>query len=338
MMSLICFMTLAVSPWTAYLYSEQYLCAPGVYIHGLTSLIGFGYSAFLAILFMDGKYFGGRDKVYERTAFVLTMALLAAIFAKSSLFISTFVALHIILLSVMAFSFKFGKRDGAAFFAFSAIIIAISAWIYFLYSFHFESWYIFTTKFSYSLLALSFPFSLAAFSKFYPMLAGIRHWRIFLGVLVVSVLMMFVGVMLKSAALEGFFAIILIIWIIYAVYEARRTNRFPLVVLFAGLFVTGALGVLYFYHSGEAGTEVIRSWHAHAAYMLWAIMAYYVIYFNVKKLDAMTLWSFIIPNVLSFTTLGIYLVGSRQSGYLYMSTAFFVIAVAGIVVRRLRHV
>lgn len=328
---LVALLTLLVAPWTAYLYSSEYAYAPGVHLHGLTSIIGFGYSAYLSII--TGKGFLKNGVFYDLLGAFLTVFLLISIYIKSMPVVTVAVVLQLLLMAMIAKDFKWTKRDGSEFFAFSSIPVAFSAWVYFLYSMHADTFLIFKTSFSYSLLALSFPFSLAAFSQFYHMLPNIKKWRPLLAVLVTSVLMMFFGILLKTPMLEGFFALVLMVWIVYLIRAAWIKKQNPLVAAFIGLLVTGSLGVVYFSQYGKPDSAAFLAWHAHAAYMLWAIIACYIIYFGLRKIDRLSIALFFAPLLVSFVFLGTYLINKGPLVLIYASSAIFTVVPLGALFR-----
>lgn len=161
------------------------------------------------------------------------------------------------------------------------MIISLLSWLYFIYALNFSELFGFKTRFSYVLLAFSFPMSLLLFSRYVDLLKiSAKRIRLTAVLLVGGVLSMFAGMLLAWPPLKLASAVLLLLLISWYLLQAHRLREPFLLTAFIGLLLTSLTGIWYLlayilgYGYGP-GTKVVLSLHAHLAHFSWATFGIY---------------------------------------------------------------
>lgn len=289
---------------SAYLYTDSYRIAPGVHAHGLIGIAGFCYCMFLSFLITRQRY--GNRTMPLQILFALFSLIMATGALLSEFFLLNLAASASLFGCLMLWHFfrnTSNQRENV--FLRAAVIISVLCWVYFLYSLNFEYFFIFETRFSYVLLALSFPMSLLLFSRYVDMLnISTPLVNLTIATLVGGVLSMFFGMLLQWYWVEKISAGVLLLLISLYLIRAFRLGNIALIVAFTGLLLTGLSGVWYVLvaESGTVAMDVLRT-HAHLAHFAWATFGIYLLLMLRHSFSSMQQALFLSLLLLSLTAL-----------------------------------
>ncbi|MBB5020992.1 hypothetical protein [Desulfurispira natronophila] len=312
---------------SGYLYSPCYRIADGVYSHGLIGILGFAYTVFLVFLLSDARY-RYYANLLRVTFTVLSLTLVAAFLFNKIWFINLAALAYLIATGALWRYFDATDKPREDLFLRLAIFISLLSWIYFIYSLNFENFLGFESRFSYTLLAFSFPVSLLLFSRIVDILKlSNKQVTITAIVLVSGVLSMFAGMLFSVYWLEkisaGSLLVLILAYLMLAVHQRNTT----LAIAFFGLLLTGLSGVwflLEYTATGEQNLNILRM-HAHLAHFAWA--TYGIFYLSAQHISLSFRWQIAIYVSLflslAFLSLALF---SPNTWLLHSSVLFFLLS------------
>lgn len=278
MLEIACLIQFALTALTAWPGQGGGFLAPEVHAHGFIGVLGFSYTMLLHFLVQASRY-GAQTTILRRLLALLSLSLAAgALLANYPLLTATGGA-YLLVTGVLLYCFTPTDNRREDLFLRWAVTISLLSWIYFVYSLNFPQLLGFKTRFSYTLLAFSFPISLLLFSRYVDLLR-ISQPQVQLTALVLvgGVLSMFAGMLLAWPPLEIASAGLLLLLIGWYLRQAHRLREPFLRAAFIGLLLTGLTGVWYLLaHILGYGpeTKVVLSLHAHLAHFSWATFGIY---------------------------------------------------------------
>ncbi|MDF1614179.1 hypothetical protein [Desulfurivibrio dismutans] len=310
MLEFACLLHFALTALTAWPGQGGALLTPDVNTHGFIGVMGFSYTMLLHFLVNSSRY-GGKTTALRRL-----LALLSLLLAGGALLVSKF------LLTITGTAFLL--TSAALFFYFTptpnrredlfltwAVTISLLSWLYFVYALNFTHLWGFETRFSYIMLAFSFPISLLLFSRYVDFLQiSPKHVKQTALVLVGGVLSLFAGMLLVWPPLELASAGLLLLLIAWYMLQAHRLREPFLLSAFIGLLLTGLTGVWYLlaYIMGHGQeTKVMLSLHAHLAHFSWAIFGIYYLLLRDNGDQHRNLLPALAPLLTSLLLLAVYL-------------------------------
>ncbi|MDZ7640753.1 MAG: hypothetical protein U5J62_01815 [Desulfurivibrio sp.] len=276
MLRAICLLNFVLTGLTGYFYQSLPQLAPGINVHGLIGVLGFGYTAFLHFLITPPRY-GNWSRPLRSLLALTTLVLCGGALLNQTWLLNGAGVGGLGLSIVLVWQYRrgpagWGVHHREDLFLQTATVISLLSWLYFLYSLNFTTFWLLECPFSHILLAFSFPLSLLLFAR-YVNLLRLSDQRLAqtVTVLVGGVLLLFAGLLTQLGWLKTVSGGALLLLIFLYLYRALKLRNPALSVAFGGLLLTGLSGIWYVLAEHWQHAHLILVYHAHLAHFAWGV-------------------------------------------------------------------